>query len=153
MTSLVVLLHVTASLVFLGTILSTYVWRVLADRTENFEIIHFSLNAAIRIDRRITGPSAILITLTGFALMFSGNETFRSAWLLISLILWFVCSGLALAYLVPTLDKLELMAAKLRENGSVDADFTLLLRKWNRTALFLVVVPFLILILMVLKVP
>ncbi len=61
-------LHIAGVVVFLGNIIVTAAWMLMAERTRSLMVIHFSAKAVIRADLLFTLPGVLLILMNGFAM-------------------------------------------------------------------------------------
>ena len=59
-------LHITGAVVFLGNIIVTAAWMLMAERTRSVNVIHFSAKAVIRADLLFTLPGVLLLLMNGF---------------------------------------------------------------------------------------
>ena len=89
-------LHIAGAVVFLGNIIITAAWMLMAERTRNVHVIHFSAKAVIRADLLFTLPGVLLVLMNGFAMVFDrwgGRDAiYPLSW--ISAALWlFTASG------------------------------------------------------------
>ena len=65
------LLHIAGAVIFLGNIIVTGAWMLMAERTRSISVIHFSAKAVIRADLLFTLPGVLLILMNGFVMVFS----------------------------------------------------------------------------------
>ena len=92
-------------MVFLGNIIITAAWMLMAERTRNVHVIHFSAKAVIRADLLFTLPGVLLVLMNGFAMVFDrwgGRDAiYPLSW--ISAALWlFTASGVVwVGFLIP----------------------------------------------------
>ena len=86
-----------ARLVFLGNIIVTGVWMLLAERTRSIPVIHFSAKAVIRADFLFTLPGVLLLVMNGLVMVvarWGGWDAFHQvSWITIALAL-FIASGI-----------------------------------------------------------
>ena len=62
-------LHIAGAVVFLGNIIVTGAWMLMAERTRIGRVIHFSAKAVIRADLLFTLPGVLLIVMNGVAMV------------------------------------------------------------------------------------
>ena len=60
-------LHIAGAVVFLGNIIVTAAWMLMAERTRSVHVIHFSAKAVIRADLLFTLPGVFLVLMNGSA--------------------------------------------------------------------------------------
>ena len=103
-------LHILGVVLFLGNIIVTAVWKLLADRTKNPPVVAYAQRLVTVTDVAFTASGAVLILVSGQAMaddfggVFSGPSWLTIGWSL------FVASGVIwLAVLIP----IEVMQARL----------------------------------------
>ena len=62
-------LHISGAVVFLGNIVVTAAWMLMAERTRSVNVIHFSAKAVMRADLLFTLPGVLLILMNGLAMV------------------------------------------------------------------------------------
>ena len=91
------LLHIAGAVIFLGNIIVTGAWMLMAERTRSINVIHFSGKAVIRADFLFALPGVLLILINGFAMVFSGWGGWSAfhpiTWITVALAL-FILSGI-----------------------------------------------------------
>ncbi len=106
------LLHVAATVLFLGNIFTGVYWKLRADRAGDGNIIANTLDTIARSERAFTLPSAAVLLLTGIGLArLAGLSLLGTPWLAASIGL-FAVSGLVFALIVTPLQR-RLRAAAL----------------------------------------
>ena len=79
-----VFLHIAGAVVFLGNIIVTGVWMLLAERTRSIPVIHFSAKAVIRADFLFTLPGVLLLVMNGLVMVvarWGGWDAFHQSFL------------------------------------------------------------------------
>ena len=79
-----VFLHIAGAVVFLGNIIVTGVWMLLAERTRSIPVIHFSAKAVIRADFLFTLPGVLLLVMNGLVMVvarWGGWDAFHQVFL------------------------------------------------------------------------
>ena len=61
--------RIDGAVVFLGNIIVTAAWMLMAERTRSVNVIHFSAKAVIRADLLFTLPGVLLVLMDGFAMV------------------------------------------------------------------------------------
>ena len=64
-------MHIAGAVVFLGNIIVTAAWMLMADLSRSVKVMHFSAKAVIRADLLFTLPGVLLVLMNGFAMVFS----------------------------------------------------------------------------------
>jgi uncharacterized membrane protein len=143
-------LHILASTFFLGNIVATLLWKVMADHSEDQKVINHVLRTARRLDSAVTVPASAAVTITGCWLALgywrAGNSPL---WLNFSLLIWITSAIIALVALVPLLKRLEVLSNDPLSFGS--HYFTKLSKRWTLLAAALILLPVAVLALMVAK--
>ena len=84
-------IHILASVIFLGNLITTAFWKVRADRSGNLENMAMTSRSVLFADYVFTGPGIATLLVTGILLAgLSGWERFQEPWLGISLMLLLV---------------------------------------------------------------
>lgn len=103
-------LHVLGVVLFLGNIVTGIFWKAHGDRMGQqmggLRARAQALDGIIRADRIFTMPSVFLIIATGVALVFLGNLSFLTPWVLWSLVLFGIAGAIFGARVGPLQKKL-----------------------------------------------
>ena len=98
-------LHIAGAVVFLGNIIVTAAWMLMAERTRSINVIHFSAKAVIRTDFLFTLPGVLLILMNGFAMVFARwggwNQFHDLSWITVALALFTASGVIWLGMLIP----------------------------------------------------
>ena len=82
MFSILLIIHVLASIIFIGNNITGAFWKVRADKTGNLEVISSSVRALLRADYQFTLPSLVVLFVTGVWMGgITGWERFQEIWL------------------------------------------------------------------------
>ena len=76
-------LHVLAVTLFLGSIVMGIFWKLRSDRTADPRIIAYTLEGMVRAYRWLTLPSAVLVALFGFAMVYVGDVRLGFSWIIL----------------------------------------------------------------------
>ena len=99
-------LHIAGAVVFLGNIIVTAAWMLIAERTRSVNVIHFSAKAVIRADLLFTLPGVLLVLMNGFAMVLArwgGWGAFHQlSWITVPLALFTASGVIWLGVLIPT---------------------------------------------------
>ena len=73
-------LHIAGAVIFLGNIIVTGAWMLMAERTNISRVIHFSAKAVIRADFLFTLPGVLLVLINGLIMAYArwGAERFAT---------------------------------------------------------------------------
>jgi uncharacterized membrane protein len=93
--------HVLMAITALGANITYGVWFSLAARDPQH--LAFALRGIRVLDNRVANPAYGLLLITGFAMAGMGKISFRTPWLLTSLILYVILVVIAAAGYTPTL--------------------------------------------------
>jgi uncharacterized membrane protein len=146
------LLHILGVVLFLGNIIVTAVWKVLADRTQSPPVVAYAQRLVTITDVGFTATGVILIIVAGQVLaddyggVFSGPAWLTWGWSL------FVASGLIwIAVLIP----IEVMQARLakefRDAPTIPGRYWRLSRLWAVFGAIATALPLVNLYLMIFK--
>ena len=150
------LLHIFEAVVFLGNIMVTAAWMVLAERTREPSVMRFASRTVNRADLLFTGPAVILVLLNGLTMAarrWGGWSGFyETSWITAALILFaasrIVWVGFLLRY------QFRLIRVSTASNDSVEqlpGEFFDVLHRWYAWGSLATVLPLVSLYLMVTK--
>lgn len=94
-------LHILGVCLFLGNIIVSALWKVLADRTGNYSVIRFATRLVNVTDTVFTGLGATLLLVTGHLLAGNHGGILSNDWILWSYVLFGVSGVIWIAVLVP----------------------------------------------------
>lgn len=146
------LLHIVGAIIFIGNIIVTAVWKVLADRTRQPEVVAFGQRLVTLTDFAFTGLGAAIIFITGFAMIgIFGVSVFEVKWITWGFVL-FIISGLIWAtILIPVQVKQARLARTFQKSGTIPEQYWRLGRIWVRVGFFATLLPLVNLYFMVFK--
>ena len=152
MFSILLLLHVLASIIFIGNNITGVFWKVRADKTRNLDVISNSADALLRADYQFTLPSLVVLFITGIWMGgLTGWERFQEIWLGSSFVLLVIIALIWVVILSPKLRTLVRIAAECAETGKLSQEYTAVSRIWAIWSGIVTLLPIIILILMVLR--
>ena len=111
-------LHILGVVIFLGNIIVTAVWKVLADRTRNAAVVAYAQRLVTVTDIAFTATGAALIAVSGQAMADRFGGVGGPGWLTLGFTL-FIASGVIW---VTTLIPIQIMQARLARRFVVDGD-------------------------------
>lgn len=142
------IVHLLATVVFLGTIFASVFWKMQADRTRDGAIIAHTLRAIRRADRIFTMPASILLLIAGFGAQGMGHYPLTLPWILWGIILYVLASLVYMLRVAPIQRRLVHLAT------STDFDWTeyeRTSRQWDRWGMLALLLPLAAFVLMVWK--
>ena len=147
--------HVLAVVLFLGNVVTAIFWKAHGDHVSatggDLRSRVQALDGIIKADRMFTVPSVLLILATGITLVFVGNLSFFTPWILWSLVL-FGAAGAVFGARVGPLQKKLLANAQAGLAGQWDqAEYEALSNSWRFWGWVATGAPVAALVLMVLK--
>ena len=145
-------LHIFGAIIFMGNIIVTGMWMLLAERTKQAETISFAARATNWADVLFTAPGIILILFNGQFLATHWGGVFRTSWITAALALFGLSGVVWIAFLIRY--QHELIRLSGSSNGSVvqlPNAFFLVLHKWYFWGLVATLLPLASLVLMVTK--
>jgi uncharacterized membrane protein len=152
MTPFVVFLHVGSALVLVGEVLFASFWlRASFARVADLGVTRYVVTTMTLTSRRVAFPAILVNLLTGIVLVpMSGVTHTGGRWLLVSIVLYAIMSGLWHGRLIPLRKK---MAAVIEGTGSgpLPPEYTALARTWGSVSAQVVALAAMILALMIWK--
>jgi len=124
-------LHIVGVVLFLGNIIITAVWKVLADHTAEPKIVAYAQRSVTVTDFIFTAVGAVLILIGAYGMVWTGRlDPVHTTWLL-----WgqglFIASGLIwVAILIPSQIKQARLARRFAEGGTIPERYWRLGRQW-----------------------
>ena len=124
-------LHILGAVIFLGNIIVTGWWKVMADRTRNPVVIAFAQRQVTLTDYIFTGGGVVLILATGL-----GNAVLHNMdYLSIKWLSWgywlFIISGIIwITILIPVQIMQAKMARRFANGGDIPERYWMLGRLW-----------------------
>jgi uncharacterized membrane protein len=145
-------LHVLGAVLFLGNIIVTGWWKVMADRTRDPRIIAFAQRQVTLTDYVFTLGGVVLVLASGLAnIRLHGIAVGSNPWLAWGIGL-FVASGVIwVLLLVPVQARLARLASSFAAGGEIPGEYWRLCRRWNFWGAIATLLPVSILYFMVFK--
>ena len=127
-------MHIAGAVIFLGNIIVTGAWMLMAERSRSTNVMHFSAKAVVRADLLFTLPGVLLVLLNGFAMVFAqwgGWEALSGfTWINVALAL-FTASGVIWgALLLPAQHRMVVFSDPSAYPDSPPKEFFSALYKW-----------------------
>jgi uncharacterized membrane protein len=124
-------LHILGVVLFLGNIIVTAVWKVLADRTKSPPVVAYAQRVVTRTDIAFTATGVILIIVSGHVMAEDFGGVFGGPmWLTIGWSLFIASGVIWAAALIP----IEVMQARLARHFA--AELVIPERYWRLSALW-----------------
>ena len=145
------LLHILGACLFLGNNLVTPLWKLLAERTRNAQVVAFS--------QRLVTVTDLIFTVGGIALLLGAGQAmaarqpglWHQRWFLGAYSLFAVSGLVWLALLLPIQVAQARLARGFASGGPIPARYWVLSRRWMIAGAIASLLPFGSLALMVLK--
>lgn len=145
-------LHILGAVVFLGNIIVTGWWKVMADRTGEPKIIAFAQRQVTLTDFIFTGGGVALVLVTGIANAdIHDMDYWHTRWLAWGMWLFIASGVIWVAILIPLQIKLAQMAKAFAEGGDIPEEYWLLDKLWLWFGILATVLPLLNIYWMVFK--
>lgn len=145
-------IHILGVVLFVGSVLTSTVWKALADRTGDPRIIAFAQRALTLTDRFLTGGGAILILLTGlFAIEAAGTAYWKLLWVHLGLGLYALILVLYAAVLAPIQVRQARLAREFADGGEVPEAYWTLGRRWAFVGTLTIILMVAAIVIMTLK--
>ena len=144
--------HILGAVLFVGNLVVTAVWKLLADRTREPKIVAFAQTLVTVTDVVFTGLGAVTVLVTGMLMIVPYRiEFWNVLWMMWGLGL-FVVSGLVwILVLVPIQMKQARLARAFADGGEIPDSYWRLGRLWMIFGLVATVLPLVNVFLMVFK--
>lgn len=150
-----VFMHIAGAVVFLGNIIVTGVWMLLAERTRSIPVIHFSAKAVIRADFLFTLPGVLLLVINGVVMVvarWGGWDAFHQiSWVTIALALFIASGVIWVGALIPAQHRMAVFSDPTAYPDSPPSQFTAAIRRWYFWGVLAILLPVASLYLMVHK--
>ena len=134
-------IHLLGVVMFLGNIIITGWWKVMADRTQNPQIIAFAQRQVTLTDFVFTAGGAAILLGAGMANVGIHHMDFSSKWLTQGMLM-FVLSGIIwVAILIPTQAKQAKLAREFAKTNKIPESYWKLCTRWNVFGAIAVILP------------
>lgn len=125
------LLHVLGGVLFIGNLLVTAAWKVMADRTNDAAVVAFAQRMVTRTDFSFTAAGATLVLVPGVLMATEFGEAFWTIpWLGWGLALFFASGLIWACVLVPIQIRQGRLAREFAASGSIPDSYRRLGRLW-----------------------
>ena len=145
------IVHMAGIVLFLGNIIVTGFWKVMADRTGNPAVIGFAQRLVTLTDWVFTLGGAILVLTGGFGMAAAAGYDLYSGWLLWAQILFGVSGAIWVAILIPIQIWQDRLAHAFENGGEIPPIYWRLNRQWYIWGVLATVIPLANLYVMVAK--
>lgn len=123
-------LHLLGTIMLVGNVTVTSVWKVFADRSRSPLVIRYAQRLVTYTDWSLTGGGILLIVIGGYGMVWSAGMALTAPWLLWGQML-FVASGLIwLFILVPIQIRQARITEKLSDSSPIPDIYWQLGRRW-----------------------
>lgn len=144
------LIHVIASIVFLGNITFIPFWKLRADQSKERLRIAETFEAIRKTDKYFTMPGVILLLVFGIgAAGHAGYNFLETDWIFLSLILYFISAVVFMVKIVPLQKKI--LALCLNEKLFSWDEYSILSKQWDLWSTVATLSPWVAVVLMILK--
>jgi uncharacterized membrane protein len=146
------IIHLFGVAMFLGNIVVTAVWKVMADRTESPQVVAFAQYLVVLTDWIFTLGGVVLILVGGYGMAgLAGYDLWGERWLILGQT-FFIASGLIwVLILVPTQTTQARQARQFSFSAPIPADYLKLNRRWLVWGVLATVLPLANLYVMIVK--
>ena len=146
-------MHIAGAVIFLGNIIVTGAWMLMAERTGSPRVMHFSAKAVIRADFLFTLPGVLLVLLNGLFMAYARWEgVFHDvSWISVALALFTISGIIWVGALLRFQHRMAVLSAKLDDADCLSPEFYSSLHKWYFWGVVAILLPLGSLYLMVFK--
>lgn len=134
-------LHLLGACLFIGNIIISGLWKALADRTEQPDVMRFALRLVAMTDVLFTGSGIVLLVATGHVLASSSEGLAHQGSILVSYLLLGVSVAIWLAIMVPIQVRQSRMLAAMSCFALVPRRYRQLNRIWSAAGLIATLLP------------
>jgi uncharacterized membrane protein len=143
-----VFLHVLGAVLFMGNIIVSALWMVIAEQSGDKAAMRFAAGALNWADVVFTAPGIFLLLVNGFILAYAAWDGLTQSWIISALML-FILSGVIWAvFLIPLQARLIALSSSA---DALPATFFSALRRWYVWGTVATITPLVSLFLMVFK--
>lgn len=133
-------LHILGSSLFLGNIIVSAFWKVLADRTGNYSVIRFATRLVNVTDAVFTGLGATLLLVTGHLLAGNYGGILSNDWILWSYVLFGVSGAIWIAVLIPIQFR-QAQMLRMSPTEEIPKEYYRLTRLWTLAGILATLFP------------
>ena len=146
-------LHIGGAVIFLGNIIVTGAWMLMAERTQSPSVLHFSAKAVIRADFLFTLPGVLLVLLNGLFMASArwGGVFHDVTWVTVALALFTMSGIIWVGALLGLQHRMAVLSAPSGNADSLSPQFYFTLHKWYFWGALATILPLGSLYLMVVK--
>lgn len=127
-------MHIAGAVIFLGNIIVTGAWMLMAERSRSTNVMHFSAKAVIRADLLFTLPGVVLVLVNGFVMVFTqwgGRDAiYDLTWISVALALFTASGVIWVALLIPAQHRMAVFSNPSAYPDSPPKEFFSALHKW-----------------------
>lgn len=124
-------LHILGACLFVGNIVVSAVWKVMADRTRHTAVIQYATKLVILTDMLFTAVGAALLAGSGHLLAEDHGGVMSQPWIMQSYLLFGISGLLWIAVLVPVQKRQSQLLTNIKETDSVPEQYYALGRIWS----------------------
>jgi uncharacterized membrane protein len=145
------IVHMLGIVLFLGNIIVTGVWKVMADRTGNPAVVGFAQRLVTLTDWVFTAGGAALVLAGGYGMAYSVGYDTGSGWLLLAITLFSASGVIWVAILIPVQIRQARLARSFEPGGEIPPLYWRLNRQWYFWGILATIIPLANLYVMVVK--
>lgn len=144
-------LHIVGVVIFLGNIIVTAVWKVLADRTRNPAVVGYAQRLVTVTDIAFTATGAALIAVSGLAMADRFGGVDGPGWLTLGLALFIASGVIWVTTMIPIQLKQARLARRFVDDGVIPDRYWQLATLWYVLGGIAILLPLINVYLMVAK--
>lgn len=133
-------LHILGASLFLGNIIVSAFWKVLADRTGNYSVIRFATRLVNVTDTVFTGLGATLLLVTGHLLAGNYGGILSNDWILWSYVLFGLSGAIWISVLIPVQFK-QAQMLRMSPTEEIPQAYYHLARVWSLAGILATLFP------------
>ena len=134
-------LHILGVSIFIGNIIVSAFWKVMADRSRNLSVMQFGVRLVNLTDMLFTGLGSALLIVTGHLMAQKFGGVMNQEWIVVSYILFGISGILWLTVLVPIQIKQSKLIKALPGDAPVPKKYYELGKRWSVIGTIAIIVP------------
>jgi len=147
----ILFIHILGAVIFLGNIIVTFFWKIMANRSNDASVLAWSQGMVTKTDRFFTALGATLLAMSGYYYAASLKLSVMEPWLLSAQIAFYGSAFIWAIILLPIQHKQFKLSKDFRQGEDIPEQYWSLARKWNIFGTVATILPITALYLMVVK--
>lgn len=134
-------LHILGVSLFVGNIIVSAFWKVMADRSGTLSVMQFGIKLVNLTDMLFTGLGSTLLIVTGHMMAKEFGGVMSQEWIVVSYILFALSGILWLVVLIPIQVKQSRLISALPSDAPIPESYYRLGKLWSLVGTIAIIVP------------